>query len=427
MITNSMIEKVIVFCILISVKGILFAQNVGINSSGSTPDNSAGLDIDFTDKGLLPPRMTTSQRDAINGGNPATSLIIYNSTVGCLQIYLGGSWQNILCDCTLPGTLVASAGSGALATQITANWTASAGATTYFLDVDDNIDFSSPLAGYNNLNVGNVTTHNVTGLTCGTTYYYRLRANNSCGTGTNSNTITYTTSGCTISCGVNQDGTGFTNCGDNITYGGQAYGTVLIGGNTAPYCLAGADKQCWMSENLNIGTQVAPGGNQTNDGTIEKYCHGGVNGTTTEGDCSTWGGLYQWDEMMCYGTSVTGNGPGAQGICPNGWHIPTDNEYKCLEMNLGMSQAQADLILAWRGTNQGTQLQQGGSSGFEALWAGVVQAGVFINANSNTHLWTSTDAGANAFNRQMNSGFTGVWRTSAHTKDYGFSVRCVRD
>ena len=57
----------------------------------NTPHASAILDIDFTDKGVLFPRLTTAQRDAI--GSPATGLLIYNSDDNVLQVYDGSAWQ----------------------------------------------------------------------------------------------------------------------------------------------------------------------------------------------------------------------------------------------------------------------------------------------------------------------------------------------
>lgn len=79
------------------------AQNsgVGINTTGNNPDPSAGIDIDFTNKGILYPRLTDVQRDAIQ--NPAVGLQIYNTTSSCLQIFMPlNGWRDISCDCSPP-------------------------------------------------------------------------------------------------------------------------------------------------------------------------------------------------------------------------------------------------------------------------------------------------------------------------------------
>ena len=67
------------------------------------------------------------------------------------------------------------------------------GATGYRLDVSPSSSFSTYVPGYQNLNVGNVTSRSVTGLNASTTYYYRVRAYNGAGTSGNSNTISVTT------------------------------------------------------------------------------------------------------------------------------------------------------------------------------------------------------------------------------------------
>lgn len=94
---------------------------------------------------------------------------------------------------TAPSAPVAAEESGATSVSFSANWSASSGATGYRLDVSTSSTFATFLSGYNNLDVGNVTTYGVTGLSAGSTYYYRVRAYNTVGTSPSSGTITATT------------------------------------------------------------------------------------------------------------------------------------------------------------------------------------------------------------------------------------------
>lgn len=94
---------------------------------------------------------------------------------------------------SLPPATTANAATGITTNSFTANWNSEPSATEYFLDIATDAGFISFVPGYNNLNVGNMVAYIVTGLTSSTTYYYRVRASNGCGSSFSSNTISATT------------------------------------------------------------------------------------------------------------------------------------------------------------------------------------------------------------------------------------------
>ena len=199
-----------VFVFALSFLTSSYSQNIGINTTGATPNSKALLDVDADNvtgekKGLLIPRMTTTERNAISSPVPE-SLLIYNTTTQCFEAWnqsIGGwvVFGSVICQ--LPDIFNASSASMIAHSSFVANWSPSAGATGYSLDVSYNSTFTSFVAGFNNLSVSNVVTYSVTGLTASTTYYYRVRAINACGTTTYSNTITQTTSAAALSAGCN--------------------------------------------------------------------------------------------------------------------------------------------------------------------------------------------------------------------------------
>ena len=140
--------------------------------------------------------------------------------------------------------------------------------------------------------------------------------------------------------------------------------------------------------------------------------------------------------MNGYGSS-TSNPSGVQGACPNGWHVPSDNEWKQMEMFLGMTQAQADGS-GWRGTDQGGKLKSTNlwtspntgatnSSGFTALPAGARENyGSFSGLGTQTYWWTTSETSSSdaRYRGLLNSNIQ-VYR-SASTKDKGQSIRCLR-
>lgn len=232
----------------------------------------------------------------------------------------------------------------------------------------------------------------------GNTYVLRWTISNSCGSSYDEVTISFIIPFA---------------CGDTITdiRDGQKYATVLIG------------TQCWMSENLNIGDMVNGTEAQLDNDTLEKYCY-----NNDINNCNIYGGLYQWNEMMDYNPSDAANPSTTQGICPVCWHIPSDEEWKTLEMELGMTQAEADMTNTWRGAGVGTKLKAGGSSGFEDLLSGRRNGGgTFSLLNSYGYPYTSTEFGSNAWRRCLDAGANTVGRWNTFPKTYGFSVRCVMD
>jgi len=117
---------------LVCLMGAIFAQNVGIGTS--TPDSSARLEVWDTLRGILIPRLTTAQRNAIP--NPARSLLIYNIDCDEYQYYIPGTgWVSLPTSVTAGGggggTLTASPATGISASGFTAHWSSVAGATSY--------------------------------------------------------------------------------------------------------------------------------------------------------------------------------------------------------------------------------------------------------------------------------------------------------
>jgi len=97
------------FFALFAASSTLWAQNVGINSTGTPAHASSGLDVDFQDRGLLIPRLTDAQRNAIV--SPATGLLIFNTTTKCMNMYTGTAWKQSCFDCTfllVPGPVSAT-------------------------------------------------------------------------------------------------------------------------------------------------------------------------------------------------------------------------------------------------------------------------------------------------------------------------------
>lgn len=211
----------------------------------------------------------------------------------------------------------------------------------------------------------------------------------------------------------------------SLIYGGQTYTTVRIG------------NQCWMKENMNIGNMIFTGTYASNNGIVEKYCY-----NNNPANCQVYGGLYNWNELMQYSTVN-----GTQGICPQGWHIPTFEEFATLLIMLdstlifGTASSGSAYITGGNTISQ-TLREQGTAhwsasnypgtniSGFTALGSGI-EADGFYGLMFDTRWWTSTHcingSTTDQAYRIILTNNPGIHFNCVYVTDLNYSVRCLKD
>jgi len=189
-----------------------------------------------------------------------------------------------------------------------------------------------------------------------------------------------------------------------VIYMGKIYNTVKIG------------TQCWLKENLDVGVMIQGTEEMSNNSIIEKYCY-----DNDPNNCDTYGGLYQWREMMQYSST-----PGVQGICPPGWHIPTYAEWESLITAVGGDGNALKAIGQGGGAGAGTN-----TSGFSGLLAGYRDHswGDFSFLRGIAWIWTSSEDEYNFLYAYFLNliNVNSIVHFSAFYKDNGFSVRCLKD
>lgn len=200
---------------------------------------------------------------------------------------------------------------------------------------------------------------------------------------------------------------------------GKAYKMINIG------------EQWWMAENLAYLPSVSPSSEESRTSSyyyVFDYQGSSVNEAKVKSNYQTYGVLYNW--------------PAAVIACPEGWHLPSDAEWKQLEMYLGMSQADSDDD-GLRGINEGSMLAGNsglwkdgslvndtafGTSAFMTHPGGHRDhGGTFWGFGSAADFWSSTeDDASNAWGRLLDYYYSNMVRLSYY-KDNGFSARCIKD
>jgi uncharacterized protein (TIGR02145 family) len=267
----------------------------------------------------------------------------------------------------------------------TLTWNASDGALTYTLQVSIDNAFTSIAYDESSLTS---TGQQINGLENATKYFWRVNAKNVHGVSNWSDVWNFT---------ISQACPGLA----SVTYASKLYHTVMIG------------NQCWLKENLEVGVMIDSLQNQSDNRIIEKYCYS--NKLT---NCNIYGGLYQWNEAMQYST-IAGN----QGICPPGWHVPTQEEFLTLRTAVELNGNALKAIGQGSGDGAGTNM-----SGFSALLAGVRNdGGYYSQLYYYARFWVSdkyTNLAAWYLNLSSVSNFIEMNFTNYGC---GLSIRCIKD
>jgi uncharacterized protein (TIGR02145 family) len=205
-------------------------------------------------------------------------------------------------------------------------------------------------------------------------------------------------------------------------FDGNVYNTVTIG------------TQVWMKENLKTthysnGTAIPLVTGTSNwdalTATSKAYCW--YNDDIA--NKATYGALYTSAAAMNGATSTTANPSGIQGVCPTGWHLPSDAEWTTLTTYLG-GESVAGGKLKETGTTHWVNPNTGATNetNFTALPGGYRYGnGTFLTIGYAGFWWSATESStSNAWGRGMHYGYSGVGR-DYDTKTVGFSVCCLRD
>ena len=201
---------------------------------------------------------------------------------------------------------------------------------------------------------------------------------------------------------------------------GQTYKTVTIG------------TQTWMAENLNYAYTDVPYNYSGNTSDSTSWCY-----SNAAANCTKYGRLYTWaaamDSVGTWSTNGKGCGYGktcsptypVRGVCPEGWHLPTQTEWNTLFTAVGGQSTAGKMLKStsgWNSSDNGTDAYS-----FSALPAGYrYSSGNFILEGSFASFWSSSESYSRGAYR-MALDYNDNAFLDGDYKDLGFSVRCVKD
>ena len=192
------------------------------------------------------------------------------------------------------------------------------------------------------------------------------------------------------------------------------YKTILTYGGT------------WMAENLDYGTMVPGSSSQSTVGTVEKYCY-----NDDPANCVKYGALYQWAESMNLESSCNAAtcaslvGANHQGLCPTGWHVPTDQDWNSIYSPSGTDITYGAALKSgvdeWG--NYGTN-----ASGFSAVPGGYRKVdGTFLDQNVKAFLWSASEPSSALYTGSLYLGQSDGVAVSSSLKTKGYSLRCKQN
>ncbi len=216
-------------------------------------------------------------------------------------------------------------------------------------------------------------------------------------------------------------------------------GTFMDNRDNQEYRWVKIGEQIWMAENLNFGTMIDPRDHTSTYDFPIKYCY-----DNDENNCEEYGALYPWGTLMNGEGSSNYVPSGIKGICPSGWHIPSDEEWNDLERYLGTEEeniytqglnTRGRVGHLLRSTSGWYTEEFMGYQGYDSFGFNVKPAGSKNYWNSNdafgglsyhAYFWTSTAYGdASAYDRNFDNAFN-ILRSGTLGR-MGFSVRCVKN